>query len=98
MPDLEGVLERLHTLCAEYPLEVSEILELLLVDERQHWQPLLWKTQIEGVLLALLTSANPTARGRAETIVNQLVENGNLFAREILIAVSRARSSPPTSG
>jgi len=84
MLDVEDVLARLETVCGEYPREVADIVETVLKDERQLWQPLIWKSQVESLLRALLKSADETARQQADRIVNQLVENGNLFARDLL--------------
>ena len=82
--DVEGVLKRLATLGADYPREVGEILEPLLKDDRQLWQPLLWQAEVEAVLRALLNSADAEAREKAERIADQLVQNGGLFARGLL--------------
>jgi len=84
MLDVESLLERLAQLCGDYPRDVAGVLEPLLVDKRQLWQPVLWKDQVEAVLRALLNSPNEAARAQAEALVNQLVENGNLFARDLL--------------
>jgi hypothetical protein len=92
--DVEGVLARLATLCGDYPREVADILELLLKDERQLWQPLLWRAQVEAALRSLLTSSDLAARAHAEEIVNLLVQNGSLFARDLL---SGATGSKPVA-
>ena len=84
MLDVEEVLARLEGLSADHPREVAATLEILLKDERQLWQPLIWKAQVESLLRMLLNSADETARAQAEQIVNVLVENGSLFARDIL--------------
>jgi hypothetical protein len=82
--DVEGVLARLATVCADHPRQVAEVLQLLLKDERQLWQPLLWQAQVEAVLRALLNSSDAEVRAHAETIADQLVQNGSLFARDLL--------------
>jgi hypothetical protein len=86
--DVEGVLGRLATVCADHPREVADILEPLLKDDRQLWQPLLWQAQVETVLRALLNSADASARVHAEKIVDLLVQNGALFARGLLSGAS----------
>jgi hypothetical protein len=82
--DVEGVLARLATVCADHPRQVAHILEPLLKDDRQLWQPLLWQAQVEAVLRALLNSSDADARSRATRIADQLVQNGSLFARDLL--------------
>jgi hypothetical protein len=84
MLDVEEVLARLEAISADHPREVAATLEILLKDEGQLWQPLIWKAQVESLLRTLLNSADETARAQAEQIVNALVENGGLFARDIL--------------
>ena len=84
--DVEGVLMRLETLCGGFPREVAAILELLVVGEPQRGEVLFSKPQVEAVLRALLGSPDVTARSHAEQIVNMLVENGSLFARDLLSA------------
>jgi hypothetical protein len=59
-------------------------LEPLLKDDRQLWQPLLWQAQVEAVLRALLNSSDTDARSHAARIADQLVQNGSLFARDLL--------------
>jgi hypothetical protein len=96
--DLEGVLTRLETLCGTFPREVAAILEPLVGGEQQRWEALISKPQVEGVLRALLRSPNVAARSQAEGIVNQLVENGSLFARDLLpaaAATDQANSPSP---
>jgi hypothetical protein len=90
--DVEGVLTRLGTLCGTFPREVAVILERLVGDEQQRWEALISKPQVEGVLRALLRSPDATARSHAERIVNQLVENGSLFARDLLSAAATDES------
>ena len=98
MIDVEGVLVRLGALCSDYPQEVARSLELLLRDERQLWQPLLWQAQVEAVLRALLDSSDAAARQHAEAIVNRLVQNGSLFARDLLSGVhATVPSEDPSS-
>jgi hypothetical protein len=82
--DVEGVLARLATLCVDHPRQVADILEPLLKDDRQLWQPLLWQTQVEAVLRALLNSPDAVARSHAAGIADQSVQNGGLFARDLL--------------
>jgi len=83
--DVEGVLARLATVCADHPRQVANILEPLLKDDRQLWQPLLWQAQVEAVLRAILNSSDAEARAHADRIADQLVQNGSLFARDLLI-------------
>jgi hypothetical protein len=45
---------------------------------------LLWQAQVETVLRALLNSADAEARAHAEKIADLLVQNGSLFARDLL--------------
>jgi hypothetical protein len=82
-------------MCVNYPREVADILEPLLKDDRQLWQPLLWQTQIEAVLRALFVSSDAAARAHAEKIVDFLVQNGSLFARDLLSGL-RSTSLPNT--
>ena len=93
MLDVEEVLARLEALSREYPREVADIVETLLQDERQLWQPLIWKSQVESLMRALLNSADEAARQHAERIVNQLVENGSLFARDLLPRATATQTS-----
>lgn len=82
--DVEGVLTRLEALARTFPSEVAATLGPLLEDDRECWHPHLFRPQVEGVLRMLLASPNAAARSHAEAIVNQLIENGNLFARDLL--------------
>jgi hypothetical protein len=82
--DVEGVLARLATVCADHPRQVANILEPLLKDDRELWQPLLWQAQVEAVLRAILNSSDAEARAHADRIADQLVQNGSLFARDLL--------------
>ena len=47
MLDVEEVLARLEAISADHPREVAATLEILLKDEGQLWQPLIWKAQVE---------------------------------------------------
>jgi hypothetical protein len=94
--EVDGVLTRLETLAGTFPSQVAATLGPLLEDERERWNPRLFKPQVEGVLRALLASPNAEARSQAEAIVNQLIENGNLFARNLLS--SRRGPQPGSSG
>ena len=96
MLDVEDVLARLEALSREYSREVADIVETLLQDERQLWQPLIWKSQVESLVRALLNSDDEAARQHAERIVNQLVENGSLFARDLLPRATAAQTATPS--
>lgn len=95
--DIEGVLTRLETLSGAFPREVASILETLVEGEQLRWEALVSKPQIEGVLRALLRSPDAGARAHAEKIVNQLVENGSLFARDLLSARAATVDQSPSS-
>src|SRR5204862_7300825 len=95
--DVEGVLTRLETLCGAFPREVAAILEPFVGGEQQRWEALISKPQVESVLRTLLRSPDATARSHAEQIVNQLVENGSLFARDLLSAPAAPGPPAPTN-
>jgi hypothetical protein len=82
--DLEKVLERMAPLSTDYPQEVAKILELIVRDERDIWQPLLWQRQVEAILQALLDSTREGVRDYAISIINQIVQRGGLFVRHLL--------------
>jgi hypothetical protein len=82
--DLQEVLVRLDSLARDHPMEVSACLEQLVRDEQQLLRPLLWEAELGAVLKTLLTSPHPEVRHRAGKLVDLLVENGVLFARELV--------------
>jgi hypothetical protein len=82
--DLESVLERMGVLTTEHPMQVAKLLELIVRDERDIWQPLLWQAQVEALLRALLACEGADVRAYAGSIANQLVRGGALFARNLL--------------
>lgn len=87
--DLQKVLVRLDSLARDYPMEVSACLEQLIRDEQQLLRPLLWEAELGAVLKALLTSPRQEVRQRAEKLVDLLVENGALFARQLVAQKTR---------
>jgi hypothetical protein len=63
--------KRLEMMCGDYPRKVAGIVEILLKDERQVWQPLMWKAQVESVLRALLATSDETAPIRITRIAQE---------------------------
>lgn len=79
-----GVIARLTVLAIKHPVAVSRCTALLVQDDQQFLLPSLWQREMTVLLKTLVESTDPAARGNAEAIINRLVENGSLFARDIL--------------
>jgi hypothetical protein len=83
LSDSEGVFVRLNTLAPRYPDEVAECTRLLLQDDQRLFLTSMHQGEISALLKALLDAGSTTARAATEKIVDRLIENGSLFARDI---------------
>jgi hypothetical protein len=82
--DVQGILTRLGSLAESNAQKVVPCVELLVQQEEQLRSPFIWEQELATVLKVLLVNPNDAVRQRIRLVVDKLVENGSLFARDLV--------------